>query len=89
MKRLVFTLSCEYLALIHITKDKTLLFWDLIKSTMLKTGLQFENDRISQINALINDYYYCVLNAETWYVTGLELERLLLALATTIGLKAR
>lgn len=58
---------------------------------MLKTGLQFENDRISQINALINDnyYYYYVLNAETWDVTGLKLERLLLALAATIGLKAR
>lgn len=57
---------------------------------MLKTGLQFENDRIRQINALINDnYYYYVLKAETWDVTGLKLERLLLALAATIGLKAR
>lgn len=46
---------------------------------MLKTGLQFENDRISQINASINDnYYYNVLNAETWDVTGLKFERLLL-----------
>lgn len=57
---------------------------------MLKTGLQFENDRISQINAWTNgNYYYYVLNAETLDVTGLKLERLLLALAATIGLKAR
>lgn len=36
----------------------------------------------------MNDNYY-VLNAESWDVTGLKLERLLLALAATIGLKAR
>lgn len=81
MNRLpIFTLSCEVFSFDTHYKDKTLLFRDLINSTMLKTGLQFENDRISQIKSLINDnYYYYVLNAETWDVTGLKIERLLLA----------